>query len=99
MVTVIAVDAQTNQPISGAIVSLQDGDGNSLPSQTTDGEGKAMFTTECNKEFVARGAKDQYESGQSNLTVAEEATAMVTVNMEPIIPCLLYTSPSPRDRG
>ncbi|EAS20769.1 OmpA family protein [Flavobacteria bacterium BBFL7] len=85
-VTVTAVDAQTNQPIPGAIVSLQDADGNSLPSQTTDGEGNAMFTTECNKEFVARGVKDQYESGQSDLSVAEEATAMVTVNMEPIIP-------------
>ncbi len=86
MVTVTAIDAQTNQPIPGAIVSLNDADGNSLPSQTTDSEGKAMFTTECNKEFMARGAKDQYESGQAELTVAEEATAMVTVNMEPIVP-------------
>jgi len=57
-----------------------------MPSQTTNGEGKAMFTTECNKEFVARGAKDQYESGQADVTVTEDATAMVTVNMEPIIP-------------
>jgi len=86
MVTVTAVDAKTNQPIPGAIVSLNDSEGNSLPSQTTDSEGKAMFTTDCNKEFVARGAKDEYESGQSDLTVTEEATAMVTVNMEPIIP-------------
>lgn len=86
MVTVTAIDAQTNQPISGAIVSLQDADGNSLPSQTTNGEGQAMFTTDCNKEFVVRGARDEYESGQSDLTVTEEDTAMVTVNMEPIIP-------------
>ncbi|MGJ8683133.1 MAG: OmpA family protein [Nonlabens sp.] len=86
MVTVTAVDAQSGNPIPGAIISLQDAEGNSLPSQTTDGEGKAMFTTECNKEFMARGAKDEYESGQAELTVAEEATAMVTVEMEPIIP-------------
>ncbi|WP_438961781.1 OmpA family protein [Nonlabens sp.] len=85
-VTVTAVDATTGLPIPGAIVSLQDADGNATPSQTTDAEGKAMFTTECNKELVARGVKDQYESGQSDLSVAEEETAMVTVNMEPIIP-------------
>lgn len=86
LVTVTAMDAQTNLPIPGAIVSLQDADGMSLPSQTTNADGKAMFTTDCNKEFVARGARDQYESAEADLTVTEDATAMVTLNLEPIIP-------------
>lgn len=84
-VTVQAIDATTGMPIAGAIVSLADADGNSMPSQTTDAEGKAVFVSECSKELMARGAKDKYESGEAALTVAEEETAMVEVMMTPIV--------------
>jgi outer membrane protein OmpA-like peptidoglycan-associated protein len=77
------VDAKTGMPIPGAIVSLQDADNNSMPGQTTDANGVAVFTTDCNLELTARGAKDKYESGEATLSVAEEETAMVEVLMMP----------------
>ena len=83
-VTVKAVDSETGMPISGAIVSLQDdAAGNSMPGQTTDANGMAVFTTDCNLELTARGAKDKYESGEATLSVAEEETAKVEVMMTP----------------
>jgi outer membrane protein OmpA-like peptidoglycan-associated protein/tetratricopeptide (TPR) repeat protein len=82
-VSVTAVDAKTGMPIPGAIVSLQDADDNSMPGQTTDANGVAVFTTDCNLELTARGAKDTYESGEATLSVAEEETAMVEVLMMP----------------
>ncbi|QJP35912.1 OmpA family protein [Nonlabens sp. Ci31] len=82
-VSVKAVDAETGMPIPGAIVSLQDGDDNSMAGQTTDANGIAVFTTDCNLELTARGAKDKYESGEATLSVAEEETAMVEVMMTP----------------
>lgn len=85
-VTVTAVDSETKLPIPGAIVSLADAEGNTMPGQTTDENGQAVFTVECSKELIARGAKDQYESGEAMLTVAEEETAAVEVLMDPIVP-------------
>jgi outer membrane protein OmpA-like peptidoglycan-associated protein/tetratricopeptide (TPR) repeat protein len=82
-VTVKAIDSKTGMPLPGAIVSLQDGDGNTMPGQTTDANGLAVFTTDCNLELVARGAKTKYESGEATLSVAEEETAMVEVMMAP----------------
>ena len=82
-VSVTAVDAKTGMPIPGAIVSLQDGSNNTMPGQTTDVNGTAVFTTDCNLELTARGAKDKYESGEATLSVAEEETAMVEVLMVP----------------
>lgn len=82
-VTVKAIDSETGMAIPGAIVSLQDAGGNSMPGQTTDANGMAVFTTDCNLEFTARGAKDKYESGEATLSVAEEETAMVEVMMTP----------------
>jgi outer membrane protein OmpA-like peptidoglycan-associated protein/tetratricopeptide (TPR) repeat protein len=82
-VSVTAVDAKTGMPIPGAIVSLQDGNNNTMPGQTTDANGIAVFTTDCNLELTARGAKDKYESGEATLSVAEEETAMVEVLMVP----------------
>jgi outer membrane protein OmpA-like peptidoglycan-associated protein/Tol biopolymer transport system component len=82
-VSVTAVDAKTGMPIPGAIVSLQDGSNNTMPGQTTDANGTAVFTTDCNLELTARGAKDKYESGEATLSVAEEETAMVEVLMVP----------------
>lgn len=82
-VTVKAVDKETGKAIPGAIVSLQDAAGNSMPGQTTDANGVAVFTTDCNLELTARGAKDKYESGEATLTVAEEEAAMVEVMMAP----------------
>jgi len=83
-VTVTAIDATTKLPIPGAIVSLQDSKGNTMPGQTTDANGQAMFTVECEKELTARGAKDKYESGEANLTLTEAPKASVNVVMEPI---------------
>jgi outer membrane protein OmpA-like peptidoglycan-associated protein len=84
-VTVQAINATTGMPVPGAILSLADADGNSMPSQTADADGKAVFITEANLELMARGAKDEYESGEAALTVAEEETAMVQVTLTPIV--------------
>jgi outer membrane protein OmpA-like peptidoglycan-associated protein/tetratricopeptide (TPR) repeat protein len=82
-VSVTAVDAKTGMPIPGAIVSLQDADNNSMPGQTTDANGVAVFTTDCNLDLTARGAKDAYESGEATLSVTEVETAMVEVMLTP----------------
>lgn len=83
-VTVTAIDSKTNLPIPGAIVSLQDKQGATMPGQTTDAKGQTVFTVECEKELTARGAKDKYESGQAMLTLTEDPKASVNVMMEPI---------------
>jgi outer membrane protein OmpA-like peptidoglycan-associated protein/YHS domain-containing protein len=84
-VTVVAIDANTNMPIEGAIVSLNDADGNSMPSQTTDADGKAVFITGYNLDLMARGVKENYESGEAALTVTDEETAIVEVMLTPVV--------------
>jgi outer membrane protein OmpA-like peptidoglycan-associated protein len=84
-VTVQAINATTGMPVPGAILSLADSDGNSMPSQTADADGKAVFITATNIELTARGAKDEFESGEATLTVAEEESAMMQVIMTPIV--------------
>jgi outer membrane protein OmpA-like peptidoglycan-associated protein/tetratricopeptide (TPR) repeat protein len=83
VVTVKAIDVKTGMAIPGAIVSLQNASGNSMPGQTTDTNGIAVFTTDCNLDLTARGAKDAYESGEATLSVTEVETAMVEVMLTP----------------
>lgn len=82
-VNVKVVDKETGKAIPGVIVSLQDAAGNSMPGQTTNTDGIAVFTTDCNLELTARGAKDKYESDEATLTIAQEQTAMVELIMTP----------------
>jgi outer membrane protein OmpA-like peptidoglycan-associated protein/tetratricopeptide (TPR) repeat protein len=82
-VTVKAVDVKTGMAISGAIVSLQNGAGSSMPGQLTDSNGAAVFITDCDLELTARGAKDDYESGEAALSITKEKTAVVEVMMTP----------------
>lgn len=84
-VTVQAIDAQTGMPIEGAILSLEDIDGNSMPSMTADADGKAVFTTDTDISLIARGVKEKYESGMKAFDVAQEETAMVQIMLTPIV--------------
>ena len=47
------------------------------------------------------GSPQLFKEGASSIHVARmcEAFAELNHNVELILPCLLYTSPSPRDRG
>jgi outer membrane protein OmpA-like peptidoglycan-associated protein/tetratricopeptide (TPR) repeat protein len=83
-VTVKAVDSVTGSPIPGAILSMQSS--NSTIAQAAvvaNALGEAVFTSDCEVEIIARGAKDGYESGEASVAIAKAKTAMLTVSMIP----------------
>src|SRR5690625_7919220 len=55
----------TNEPLSGAVVTLYDANENRLASKNTGADGKVEFTVECDNKFVLQAAKGEYETNKS----------------------------------
>ncbi len=87
-VTVVAINAETGEPVPSAILSVADAEGNSMPSQTADEDGQAMFTIVGEQMITARGTKVKFESGEAQLDVMKNGDAMVEVMLTPIEPAL-----------
>ncbi|MGB5982671.1 MAG: OmpA family protein [Nonlabens sp.] len=87
-VTVVAINAETGMVIPGAALSVAVAEDSAMPTQIADQDGKAMFTIVGEQMITARGAMDQFESGEATLNVTKNGPATVEVLMTPIEPAL-----------
>ncbi|WP_310992999.1 OmpA family protein [Aequorivita marina] len=81
---VLVVDANTNQPLSGARVALYDDRENKLKSQDTDTEGKTMLAIDGSQNHVVQAFMDGYESNSETVPSTDESEVNVRIALRPI---------------
>ncbi|PRP67257.1 OmpA family protein [Nonlabens agnitus] len=68
LLTGTVTDAQTDEPIEGAVVSIMDSNNNQIDQITTRANGKYVFKLECDKQYFVRGAKEDYTPDEELFT-------------------------------
>ncbi|PKP27082.1 MAG: cell envelope biogenesis protein OmpA [Bacteroidetes bacterium HGW-Bacteroidetes-2] len=68
----IVKDANNNNPLGGATVTLYDANQNKLTSKTAGADGKATFEVECDKNITVQAAIDGYESNATKVSTADK---------------------------
>lgn len=84
LISTVVTDAKTGNPVSGALVSMVDGDGNRLNTKTTNAEGLAEFIVECETESKLEVSMTDYESQMVDVDGSSEEEMTVNVALEPI---------------
>lgn len=98
LIIATVLDDKKRQPINGAEVSLIDGEGNKVVSKTTNSEGVAEFTVECeedselevvmdgfgSKKVAVKGSNEEQNSVQISLDPIEKLIVANTVDLDPI---------------
>lgn len=74
----------TNEPLSGAVVTLYDANENRLASKNTGADGKVEFTVECDNKFVLQAAKGEYETNSATTNTKASQTPNVEIKLRPI---------------
>ncbi len=78
------VDAETDQPINAATVTLYDDQGNKVLSKVTDSDGTVDFMIETGKEAELEIVMDGYESQKLRIPASENEEEQVTIMLNPI---------------
>jgi len=68
LLTGTVTDAQTDEPVEGAVVSIMDSNNNQIDQITTRANGKYVFKLECDKQYFVRAAKDDYTPDEDLFT-------------------------------
>lgn len=84
LVTSTVVDSGTGQPVSGATVTLYDGQGNKIVTKSTDANGVAEFVVECGKDTELEVVMDGFESKRVPVEGTQEQQVDVEVSLDPI---------------
>lgn len=84
LITSTVVDVTTGQPISGAMVTLYDNQGNKIVSKTTNAQGIAEFVVECGKDTEIEVVMDGFESKKTTVKGSQEKEVKVTISLDPI---------------
>lgn len=77
-------DIKTGKPVSGAMVSLYDDQGNKVVSKATNAEGVAEFMVECGKDSALEVTMDGYDSRRVPVKGSEEEEVKVPIALDPI---------------
>ena len=77
-------DAVTGAILTGALVSLRDGDDNLVYTATTDDNGQVTFDLPCDVNSKLQGSMTDYENGSLDLDGSYEETVAVDLNLNPI---------------
>lgn len=77
-------DANTNESLSGATVTLYDDQENQIASRTTDYNGEVTFQVGCDQEYVVQVNMDDYESESETVEETEENSVTVDIELNPI---------------
>ena len=84
LITATVVDANTGEPLSGAMTTLYDDAGNKVTSKPTNAEGVAEYMVECEKDVRIEATMDDYESGQAMVSGTREEEQEITIQLDPI---------------
>lgn len=84
LISTVVTDAKTGNPVSGALVSMVDGEGNRLNTKTTNAEGIAEFIVECETETKLEVSMTDYESQMVDVEGSNEEEMTVNVSLDPI---------------
>lgn len=68
LLTGTVTDAQTDEPLEGALVSIMDSNNNQIDQITTRANGKYVFKLECDKQYFVRAAKEDYTPDEELFT-------------------------------
>ena len=77
-------DSKTGNPLSGAIVSIVDDQGNRVSSKATNTDGLAEFMVECETDTRLEVTMDDYESSLTDVEGTNEEEVMVEISLDPI---------------
>ncbi|MBT8272010.1 MAG: OmpA family protein [Bacteroidia bacterium] len=77
-------DSKTGNPLSGAIVSIVDDQGNRVSSKATNADGLAEFMVECDTDTKLEVTMDDYESSLTDVEGTNEEEVMVEIALNPI---------------
>lgn len=77
-------DAKTNQILSGASVSIVDGQQNALATHVSAANGSAAFNVGCDMSYTFNVSKEGYESGTFQVDRSKGDTITVTASLNPI---------------
>ena len=84
LISTVVTDAKTGNPVSGALVSMVDSDGNRLNTKTTSSDGIAEFIVECETETKLEVSMTDYESQMVDVDGSSEEEMTVNVSLQPI---------------
>ena len=84
LITVTVLDDKTRLPLSGASVTLNDAEGNTIVSKMTNAEGIAEFIVECETETELEVTIDGYDSNKVTVNGTNEEELAVQINLDPI---------------
>lgn len=81
---VLVVDANTNEPISGARLDLFDAFENKLKSQTTGTDGTSLLTADCSQKHVVQAFMAGYENNFVTVDSSKDSEVNVRIALRPI---------------
>lgn len=84
LITANVTDADTGNPISGALVNLLDSDGNTMATKSTNADGIAEFIIECDTDTQLQVSMTDYESSMTSIEGTNEEEVIVDVALKPI---------------
>ncbi len=84
LIAATVVDANTGAPVSGAMVTLYDDQGNKIVAKPTNAAGVAEFIVECDKEVELEVVMDGFESKKTTVAGTQEKNVGVTISLDPI---------------
>lgn len=84
LITANVTDSKTGNPVDGALVSLQDDQGNSIATKTTNSDGVAEFIIECETDTQLEVTMEDYESTMVSVDGSSEEEVSVSIPLNPI---------------
>ncbi len=84
LITTNVTDSKTGNPLSGAMVSIVDDQGNRVNTKATNSDGIAEFIVECETDVNLEVTMDDYESQLLDVDGTSEEEVNVDVALDPI---------------
>ena len=84
LVTVTVRDSKSGEILEGAVVSIQDSEGNIFGTKTSNAEGIVEYIIECDIDSKLVGSKIDYESGATLLAGTSEEEVSAELLISPI---------------
>lgn len=84
LITATVIDAKTGTPLSGAMASVLDNEGNKVASKLTDAEGIAEFIVECENDTEIEVSLDGYEGNKVMVEGTRDEETEVEIPLDPI---------------